>query len=166
MLAKGVISGMIVGACLGATTTLVLSLKYGEPGWTKRDKVCISLSGLAIGFWIYFQESNFGIAFSLLALTIAAWPTYVSAWHKPGNEDKKGWILFSLSSLLGVLAIPRLTFAEAAPPIVFLTLDTIVLILLFVKPWLTEQPFLSIDLGREGVKTIRTFRDIDRRRRP
>jgi hypothetical protein len=134
MLTKGVISGLIVSACFGASIIFILSLRHGETGWNFRDKVCVGLSGIAIVLWQYFGESNIGIACSLLALIIAAWPTYVSAWEKPQNEDSKGWIFFNLSSLLGVLAIKHLTFADIAPPVTFMLIDIPMIYLLFVRP--------------------------------
>ncbi|MBX4195458.1 hypothetical protein KW796_00675 [Candidatus Parcubacteria bacterium] len=134
MIDKGTISGQLVGAVIGATTTFILSVKLGEPGWNTRDRVCVTLSLLSIGLWLYFGESNLGIGFSLLALCIAAWPTYVSAWEKPENEDKNAWIWFNVSSVIAVLAIPRMTFADAAPPIVFMAIDGVMIYLLFLRP--------------------------------
>jgi hypothetical protein len=134
MIAKGAVNGLIIGAVLGATTTFLLSLKLGEPGWNQRDKVCISLSLIAIALWIYFGDSNFGIALSLIALWIAAWPTYVSAWENPANEDKKAWVIFNITNVLATLAIPHLTFAEVAPPVVFMLIDVPMLYILFVRP--------------------------------
>ncbi len=139
MLAKSTISGLIIAATLGATTVFFLSLKYGEPGWNKRDKVCITLSLIAITLWLYFGESNIGIALSLVALAIAAWPTYVSAWENPANEDRKAWIAFNASNILSVMAIPRLVFADAAPPMVFAAIDAPMLFLLFVRPHLQKR---------------------------
>lgn len=139
MLAKGTVSGLIIGAVLGATTVFILSLKFGESGWTKRDIVCITLSMTAIALWVYLEESNIGIALGLLALTIAAWPTYVSAWEKPANESRTGWVVFNISSILGVLAIPHLTFADIAPAFVFLAIDLPMLYVLFVRPRLQKQ---------------------------
>lgn len=143
MIAKHTVSGLMIGAVLGATTTFILSLKFGEPGWTKRDKVCLALSGMAIALWICFQDSNVGIALSLVGLAIAAWPTYVSAWQKPENEDLKGWILFNTSSILGVLAIPRLTFADVAPALAFFLIDVPMLYLLLVRPYLRKRSFMQ-----------------------
>lgn len=139
MIAKGTISGLMVGAVIGATSIFLLSLKFGEPGWTKRDKICITLSALAITLWIYFGESNIGIALSLLALYIAAWPTYVSAWEKPENEDKRGWIFFNLANFFALVAIPHLTFADMAAPIVFTAIDLPMLFLLFIRPRLQKR---------------------------
>jgi len=139
MLAKSTTSGLIIAATLGAITVFLLSLKYGEPGWNRRDKVCITLSLIAIALWVYFGESNIGIALSLVALAIAAWPTYVSAWENPANEDRRAWIAFNASSMLSVLAIPQLVFADAAPPIVFAAVDAPMLFLLFVRPHLQKR---------------------------
>lgn len=139
MFAKGTVSGLIVAACFGATSIFLLSFRYGEAGWSTRDKVCLSLSALAIMLWQYFGESNLGIAFSLLSLAIAAWPTYVSAWERPQNEDAKGWIFFNISSFLGVLAIARATFADIAPPVMFVLIDLPMLYLLFVRPALIRR---------------------------
>jgi len=147
MLAKGTISGLIAAACLGATTIFFLSLRYGEPGWSNRDKICLSLSGLAIVLWQYFGESNLGIAFSLLSLAVAAWPTYVSAWERPQNEDAKGWIIFNISSFLGVLAIGHLTFADVAPPAAFMLIDSPMLYLLFVRPALLRRREQAVTEG-------------------
>lgn len=139
MLAKHTVSGLLVGAVFGASTTFILSLVYGERGWTKRDKVCISLATLSIILWKYFGDSNVGIALSCVALFIAAWPTYLSAWERPENEDRKAWAIFNTSSLLGVLAIPHFTFSDAVPPIVFLTIDAPMLYFVFVRPYFARS---------------------------
>lgn len=138
MLAKHAVNGLMIAAMLGAVTVFVLSLKYGEAGWKTRDKVCLALSGLAIALWLYFGESNFGIALSLASLAIVAWPTYVSAWEKPENEDLRGWVLFNLSNLFAILAIPRVTFADMAPPITFALIDLPMLYLLWLRPNLRQ----------------------------
>ncbi len=136
MLAKGTISGLIAAACIGATTIFLLSLRYGESGWKTRDKVCVTLSGTAILLWQYFGESNLGIAFSCLSLLIAAWPTYVSAYENPRNEDAVAWIIFVISSALGVAAIKHATFADIIPPLTFFIIDFPMMYLLFVRPYL------------------------------
>ncbi len=132
MVAKHTINGIIIVAVVGAGSTLALSIKQGERGWTKHDKYCLSLSGLAIALWIYFGDSNLGICFSLLSLAIAAWPTYVSASRNPEIEDRRSWILFNLSSFVALWAIPRGTFADIAPPVTFMAIDGVMLYLLFV----------------------------------
>lgn len=135
MLAKGTYNGLIIAACFGATAIFILSLLKGEKGWTKHDKMCLALSGVAILLWQYFGDSNWGIAFSSLSLVIAAWPTYVSAWERPENESANGWILFVYSSALGVLAIRQAAFADIVPPTTFLVIDLPMMYILFIRPY-------------------------------
>lgn len=138
MLYQGKISGLLVGAVIGATTTFILSIKYGESGWTKRDKICIAIASSAVMTWVYFGESNYGIVLSSLALFVAAWPTYMSAWENPFNEDAKAWKIFTFSSLLGVLAIPHYTFADAVGPWTFLLIDSP---MLYLAVWRQQKQF-------------------------
>lgn len=144
MIVQHKVNGLLVGAVLGASTTFVLSLLYGEKGWARRDKICITLATLAIVLWKYFEDSNVGIALSSTALFVAAWPTYVSAWERPENEDRIAWAIFNISSSLGVLAIPQLTFGDAVPPIVFLTIDCPMLCLVFVRPYFQKKAYNKI----------------------
>lgn len=101
--------------------------------------MCITLSGIAIALWLYFGESNLGIGFSLLALYIAVWPTYVSAYENPANEDRRAWVLFNLANFLAVLAIPSMTFTNVAPPFTFMAIDLPMLYLLFARPSLSKK---------------------------
>jgi hypothetical protein len=153
MLYQGTISGLLVGAVLGATTTLILSIKYGESGWTKRDKICVAIAGTAVATWVYFGESNYGIVLSSLALFVAAWPTYMSAWENPFNEDAKAWKIFTFSSLLGVLAIPHYTFADAAGPWTFLLIDSP---MLYLAVW---RQFTA--RNAEGIRAVRADWGLD-----
>lgn len=139
MMAKGTFSWLIAAACLGASAAFVLSLMYGEKGWKTRDKICLALSAVGVALWLYFGESNLGIAFGSLSLMIAAWPTYLSAWENPLNEDASSWIIFNVSSVLGVLAIPHLTFADVVPPLTFLLIDGPMIYLLFIRPTLRQR---------------------------
>lgn len=123
------VSWLLVGAVIGATVTFIFSLIHGEAGWKMRDTVCIALSLSAIMLWVALGDSNYGIGFSLLALLIAAWPTWEEAWRDPGSEDLASWVIFTTSSALAVVGIPELSFAAAAPPIVFLVIDGVTLAL-------------------------------------
>lgn len=144
MLSKGAVSGMLIGAVIGATTTFILSLKFGESEWKKRDKICVVIAGLAIALWKYFGDSNIGIGLSCSALLIAAWPTYMSAWERPENEDRRAWVFFVISTIFGVLAIPHMRFVDAAPPIVFAIVDFPMIYLIFIRPYYRRRTVKSL----------------------
>ena len=134
MLANDTINGLLVGAVISATITFILALKFGKSGWNRQDKVCLTLSILAILLWVFSGESNVGIALSLLVIVIGMWPTWVSTLENPAHESKKGWAIFLISSFLAMVAITNRTFADVAPPSVFFTLDLSMVYLLFIHP--------------------------------
>ena len=133
MFLTGKVNGLIVGATLGAVIVFCLSIKKGENGWDVRDKLCVTISLMAI-VGSFFSTKNVGIALSLSALFIAAWPMYVSAWKCPEKEDAKSWVIFNTANLFGVLAISSMTFASVAPPVMFVVIDSTMLYLLLVRP--------------------------------
>lgn len=143
MMNKGTFSWQIAGACLCATTTFALAHSNDRLGLVKREKICLTFSGLAIVLWQYFGESNLGIGFGLLSLGIAATATYMSAWEKPEDEDAKAWIIFNISSVFGMLAIPYMTFADIAPPVAFMLIDAPLIYLVVIRPRQLRRKFLS-----------------------
>lgn len=134
MVVKESLNGQIVGIVSGGLIVLVLTLINGEHGWTKLDKWCIALAGIGIISSLVFWEANIGIGAALLAGFIGSFPTFNSAWKKPSNEDKLGWTLFWTSCVLAVIAIPKWTFEDAAQPIVFFTIESIMMFILFIRP--------------------------------
>ena len=134
MYAEGTVNGQILAAVLGASTVTVLAMRYGAPGWTKLDKFCLVGAILGIGLWQVFSSPVLGIVTSLSVIFLGSIPTFVSAWHDPSKEDRTGWTFFWLSCIAAVSAIPSWTLADAAQPITFLGIESIMMYLLFFRP--------------------------------
>lgn len=134
MYAKHSVNGLIVGAAVGAWFVVILALKYGAPGWTWLDKFCIAGAILGVALWSVFNDPVLAIATSLGVVFLGSVPTFASAFNDPTKEDKLGWTIFWLSCACAVLAIPKMTFEDAAQPIVFFSIETIMMYLLFIKP--------------------------------
>ena len=122
LLRQNVVNWQIIGATLGAGTIAALSLKFGETGWTKTDKLC--LRGAAVGIVLIFVDPMLATATTLTTLFVAAVPTFVSAWQ--GKEHRPTWAIFWTSCVIGMFAVTDWTLAAAGQPIVFLTINTIV----------------------------------------
>jgi hypothetical protein len=139
------LSALIIVATIGASLTFLLTLKFGKSGWETRDKVCLALSGLAIGIWLWLGNSDYGIGISLIGLWIAAYPMYSIARDTPETENKLTWALFNVANVFAIFAIPNilmlftgsiptLTFADVAPPIMFMVIDLPMIYYLFIRP--------------------------------
>lgn len=134
MLAKHAVNGSIVGAILGALVVVVLAFKYGNPGWTMLDKICLAGAVSGIILWQALGDANIGILVGLSALLVGAVPTMLSAWRNPGAENKAGWTIWFVGAVCAVIAIPHWTIADAAQPVVFLIVETVMVSILYLKP--------------------------------
>lgn len=140
MYAAGALNGQILGAITGAWTVVLLSLKYGTPGWTRLDKLSLIGASAALLLWVTFRNPMLGIIMSASMLIIGSIPTIVSAWENPRRENRTGWMLWWLSCVFAVLAIPQWTFADAAQPMAFFTIETTMMIILFnLLRWRKEE---------------------------
>ena len=136
MCAKHSLNGQIIGAVAGAWIVVALSVKYGTKGWTWLDEFCLIGAVLGVVLWKAFSNPTLGIVTSNSIVFLGSIPTFVSAFKDPTKEDKLGWTIFWLSCICAVVAIPKFTFDDAFQPIVFLSIETIMMFLLYIRPYL------------------------------
>lgn len=134
MYVQHTINGQIIGAVAGAWVVFAVVMKYGTPGWNKLDKFCLVGAGVGIVLWKTFSSPTLGIVASNSVVFLGAIPTFVSARKDPKKEDKLGWTIFWLSCICAVVAIPHFTFDDAVQPIVFCSIETTMMYLLYIKP--------------------------------
>jgi Ca2+/Na+ antiporter len=99
----------------GATTTLLLTIRYGEGGWKVSD--ILSLSGAAIGLILWWLLNSAWYAFTI-AMAVDAIGTLPVIKEKGRGEDVKAWALFSLGTLVTcttVLGIEDKTLSSSNP---------------------------------------------------
>ncbi len=128
------VNGQITGAVVGAWVVVILALKHGTPGWTRLDKFCLIGAVLGIVLWQVFSNPVLGIMISLSVVFSGSIPTFVSAWKDPSREDKLAWTIFWISCVCAVIAIPQWTLADAAQPITFFVIETIMMFILYIRP--------------------------------
>jgi hypothetical protein len=134
MYVENAVNGQIIGACIGVTVVIGLVLKYGTPGWTRLDKFTLAGAVLGILLWKLFDSPVLGIITSNIVGFAGSIPTFVSAWRKPENENGLAWTMLWVSCVLAVIAIPHWTLADAAQPLTFFVIETIMMGILFIRP--------------------------------
>lgn len=134
MFVKGTMNGQILGAVIGAWIVVILALRYGTPGWTKLDKFCLSGAVLGIVLWQVFSNPVLGIITSLSVVFLGSFPTFASAWRNPAQENRMAWTIFWLSCVAAMIAIPAWTLADAAQPIVFTIIESVMMYILYFRP--------------------------------
>lgn len=137
MFAEHAVNGQILGATIGASVVTGLTLKYGGPGWTRLDKLCLGGAVLSISLWGVFHNPLFGVVTACVVEFLGSVPTYVAEWKNPGHENKLAWTLFWASCVPAVIAIPHWTVANVAQPFTFLVTESTMMFILFVRPRLS-----------------------------
>lgn len=132
MYVKDTVNGQILSAVIGACAVAVLALKYGTPGWTKLDKFCLTGAILGIILWQAFNSPALGIIVTLSVIFLGSIPMFTSTWKDPSRENKLAWMIFWISCVCAVIAIPQWTLADAAQPITFFAIETIMMYILYI----------------------------------
>ena len=145
MLATNAINGQICGAALGDTIVAVLAVKFGGAGWTKLDLFCLGGAIVGITMWQTTGNPVLSILICLVVIFIGSVPTFVSAFHNPDRENHLAWVIFWLSSVVAVVAIPALAWQDAAQPITFLTCTIIMMYLLYLNPRIKKPNFEKVE---------------------
>lgn len=127
----GKVNPQIVASGICALVIMILSFRYGTPGWTKTEK--FSICSAAIGFLLLLKTEDPVLGIIVLQVTafIGALPVFISAWQ--GKEDKFTWSLFFASCLLTVPFLKEHTFTSLIQPINFTVIGLIIVVFMYFK---------------------------------
>lgn len=131
---KNTVTGQIIGAVTGAWIVFFLSLKYGKGKWNRLDSFCVGGGILGAFAWWWYGDATWAIVISMSTIVVGAAPTVKSAWLDPGHEDKWGWLLWGLSCITSLGAIPTWTWDDATQPISFTLIEVTVTSIVWIKP--------------------------------
>lgn len=133
MFVSGSVNGLIIGATAGATIAMFLAWFYGpKVRFSRFDLVCLVGAASAIVLWRVFDDAVLGIICCQVVNLIGALPTWRSVWRDPSVEEKLPWLMFWTSCVLSVMAIPSWSPAAWLPPVTFLVIQSVVVVLLLV----------------------------------
>jgi len=120
-----------VSYIIGPFVIAILSLKYGEGGWTRFDRTCVIGAGVSALLWWLLSSPLVALCINIVIDAMGALPTIRKAYRVPEGEDRTAWILFSIANTVNLLAIEEWTFAIVSYPIyMFLTAGLIALLVL------------------------------------
>lgn len=119
---------------IGPLTTAIISIKYGEGGWAKFDRICVIGAAISAVLWWVFNSPLIALIINLIIDFLGALPTVKKAYLTPNSESKSAWVLFLAGNVVNLFAIERWVFAIASYPIyMFLGSGTIALLILIPR---------------------------------
>jgi hypothetical protein len=138
MFVRHVVNGQILGTVVMIWIVVVLAFFYGEAGWSRLDKLC--LTGAVTGLILVLINPTWSIVLLAIISFIGAVPTFHSAWRDPAREDRVTWAMYWISCVFTVIAIPVWSLSAGAQPVSFLIVQTTMVYLLFVRPHWNLRP--------------------------
>lgn len=111
---------------IGPLGTAVLSIKFGEGGWTKLDRTCLLGVGIGLILWGVARSPDLTLGMNIGIDFLGALPTIRKSIHDPYSEDQFSWLLFALSSIVNLLAIDQWGWSIAIYPIYILLITSVI----------------------------------------
>ena len=113
-LKSGAINTMGVPLVLTAGPLVVafISIKYGEGGWTRFDKICLAGAFVAVAVWFLSGSAPAALLVSIVADAFGVAPTVLHAYRKPEEESKLAWTLFFLADIVNLFAVTSWSLAS------------------------------------------------------
>jgi hypothetical protein len=126
---------------IGQLIIAILSLKYGEGGWSRFDRFCLAGAGISL-ILRWQSNSDFAAMIFLIAIDIlAALPTIKKSYLEPETEDLLTWSLYSIGSLLNLFTINIWSIEKATWPLYVFFVNTIIVVFLLLPQIRTGRLF-------------------------
>lgn len=127
-------TGQLTGAVAGAWLITILAIIFGKPTMGSIEWVSIAGAVSGIILWQRSGSAIFAIVCSQLAVFAGAFPTFVNGYTNPSQEDPLAWSVWLVSCVFALLAVKKWNLAEALQPITFTTIETVMVILVVIRP--------------------------------
>lgn len=118
---------------IGPLIAFLLSIPYGEGGFTLFDRWCLFACFVSIVFWKVSHSSEITLFFSMLIDFFGLLPTIKKSYLDPASEDRAAWSVTSLSNFMNIFAVGSWTFVIGFYPVYMFLVNGVVTLLLFLR---------------------------------
>lgn len=118
----------------GTSVIAILSIWFGEGGWTLLDRSCLIVVGLDISLWFLLKNPQIILFVGMLNGLLGTLPTIKKSYLRPQTENKLAWGMCFIGSVANIIAIDNWNFSIAIYPVSIFFEVGIVVFLLFLSP--------------------------------
>lgn len=122
-----------VSFIIGPLAIIILSIKYGEGGWTRFDRYCLIGAGVSVVLWWMFSSPLIALFINLFIDFMGALPTIRKAYNEPESEDRTAWMLFFAGNIVNLFAVESWTLTIAAYPIYMFFASGLITVFIFIR---------------------------------
>ena len=121
---------------LGPLIVCVLSLRYGEGGWTRFDLLCLAAAASSIIAWKMTGSPRVGLAMSVLADACGALPTLKKSYYRPEHENRTAWTIGFLGAFVNLFAISNWANLQISTYPIYMFVNTgLIAAAVWFSPW-------------------------------
>jgi hypothetical protein len=117
-LAKGARWSLLLplGDTLSVITILILSIKYGVGGFSKKDTGALVIAACGLIIWYFTKQPLSALLITIGIDVIGVVLILRKAYQKPHEETPSAWLLACIGSIFAMLAVNRLSFSLLVYP--------------------------------------------------
>lgn len=124
---------LTIGEVIACGSVFLLSLKYGEGGSEKSDKICYIIWAVTIVSWLILDKPLLALHFGVLADLVAMTPTFIKSWKAPHEESINVFAASSLSGFIGIFAAETYTYSRVLFPAYLFVVNLLVVAVLIIS---------------------------------
>jgi hypothetical protein len=121
-----------VSYVLGPLVVMILSIKYGEGGWSRLDRISFVGAALSLVLWWVSGKAAVALAMNIAIDFFGILPTIVKSYQRPDGEDSVVWGIDVIASGINLLAVKNPTFAILVYPMYMVVMNIVVVAALLV----------------------------------
>lgn len=122
-----------VSYVIGPLVIAILSIRYGEGGWTYFDRMCLFGAGVSLVLWWIFNSPFVALLINLFIDIMGALPTVHKVYYDPNSEDRTAWSLFFIGNTLNVFATEAWMFEILIYPVYMFLGSGVIAMLIFFR---------------------------------
>lgn len=96
---------LTAGQTLAVGIIVLLSIKYGTGGFSKRDIGALIAAGIGLVLWYFTDEAVYALVIVILVDSIGSVITAIKAYQDPRSETLSTWVMSGTSGIFGALAV-------------------------------------------------------------
>ncbi len=132
------------GYMAGCFIIALLTIKFGEGGWSRLDRFC--LSGAVAGALLWAAT---GSALTMFVITLGidilgVLPTIKKSWQYPDKEDVLAWSILLLGGVVSLFAVKEWSFTLLSLTVmaypIQITFTTAIIVLFLLRPKIAHRP--------------------------
>lgn len=106
-LAKGATDSLWLtgGQTLAVLIIVLLSVKYGVGGFTKRDIRALIAAGIGLILWYITKEAAWALLIVIAIDSVGTLLTAIKSYENPESETFSTWVISGMSGIFGALAV-------------------------------------------------------------